>query len=797
MLKRFVKRPLKIIRKRLRKQYERLFPPAPAQTSAPPPPRIAGCDSALSTEAAHRILRYEPPQRIAQELRVDEAALVAFKSAYLVHRRAHLVERLKSASDPLGVQRMLDVVDRLLAGETQPPRPPVRENSGPCLAGCSQAFSARVGLRILRRDPLRRIAQELNLEEAALRNFKTEYLTYRRQELAQRLRSDQNPHVVNRMLNNVEELLGCDRLLSYPLQVSIWMANMCNAECVFCGYRHKEGVPLRYLTPYHFERMTWIKYITTLVLFSGSSDSLLNPHFAEIFRLMRERYPHVYTHLQTNGIRLKDEICDVMIGHPGNLYVSIHAATAETWGKTFQVPPGRYPFILSQIKKITAFKKERGTEYPKLILGFVITDLNVHEIARFAELAVELGANKVVYTHAITGHLSTEAKRPLIIQNLAEHYDAQMQYAADYLHRHGVEVTRPAISAEIENTRKAGDGPAASAVAAPRAATVRSPQTATAKPAAPKRAPPPQKALPAKAMAPVKPGPAAAARQGAEVVSTKREPPPPTPNAPPSPVQRKESTPAEAQHRTNVAASDRPLARAGSIAAKNVIARAPARAPRERAAGAKIAVAEDSRRPVAANDVRSDQMVAEELPIPAGDEFDTMQMISEDAEELATTFRKPASDAPQNGNRYVIVKGLRRPVPEGYAGGTIYNGCKDPYRIFGLNSANLARSCCKGAVFGFYSMEDLDETGFDKIWNCDTALMFRRTVNVPGGNSICDRCQSKALYDVEVSEEHMRDRAVFMSGLRQAEIARLGGLAQFKGRYPGYNTSTSAELDIV
>jgi MoaA/NifB/PqqE/SkfB family radical SAM enzyme len=99
----------------------------------------------------------------------------------------------------------------------------------------------------------------------------------------------------------------------------------------------------------------------------------------------------------SNGILLRNEICQAFAGNLHRLRVSLNAATQETWETLMQTRG--FESVCQGISTLARLKKEKRTKHPEIILMMVVCRENVAEVVKFAELAHQLGAQGVNYSH--------------------------------------------------------------------------------------------------------------------------------------------------------------------------------------------------------------------------------------------------------------------------------------------------------------------------------------------------------------------------------------------------------------
>lgn len=159
------------------------------------------------------------------------------------------------------------------------------------------------------------------------------------------------------------------RRLRWPEEVYINFTSECNKQCEFCTYDHKIFKDAQRLRLNDIKKMTWIKYAKFLGLWCGNGESLMNPEFEVILDYIRATWPHLKTHLSTNGILLNSRI--------GNKITFINVSL-----NTSKVSP----IVISTMCQIRTTK----------IVSFIMTLNNIHELPVFVRLAGGMNATAVI-----------------------------------------------------------------------------------------------------------------------------------------------------------------------------------------------------------------------------------------------------------------------------------------------------------------------------------------------------------------------------------------------------------------
>lgn len=262
----------------------------------------------------------------------------------------------------------------------------------PCLAADildSEILSSLGGIRADLNTLLEKEADDKSLSRRIFEKAQTR--------LYEGLTRSDYPQQANVRLNRFESENQLSEVKSFPLDVSISITGKCNANCLFCNYVPGSKNNQNYFYSNHIKKMTWLKYVKKVGLGGGVGEPLLHPQFLPIFKYLKRTYPHLKTRVISNGILLNDEICEVFAGNLHRLRISLNAATKETW-ETLMRTRG-FESVCQGISTLVRLKKEKRTKYPEIILMMVACRENITEVVKFAELARELGAQGVNYSH--------------------------------------------------------------------------------------------------------------------------------------------------------------------------------------------------------------------------------------------------------------------------------------------------------------------------------------------------------------------------------------------------------------
>jgi uncharacterized Fe-S cluster-containing radical SAM superfamily protein len=219
---------------------------------------------------------------------------------------------------------------------------------------------------------------------------------------AARLHADaeKHRHVVRQHANsvlNVRELLtGKVELASTPPKLGIDMTGACNVKppCVYCAWDFNKA-----LEGANVDIPFGLETLDHYGAFFDNSLELVNCSIGEPFMMRNvDELLDAFgsrgkvLELTTNGQILTDVNISKLLGRNVHLYVSLDAATPETYAK---LRNNAFPKLLDNVRRLVRAKGGRG-RLPLVYLVFMPMRANVHEVDAFVELAAELGADRLV-----------------------------------------------------------------------------------------------------------------------------------------------------------------------------------------------------------------------------------------------------------------------------------------------------------------------------------------------------------------------------------------------------------------
>ena len=200
-----------------------------------------------------------------------------------------------------------------------------------------------------------------------------------------------NPWRMNQAVNVWEFLKGEAVLTSYPRDICIPIADVCNARCTFCT-SWLEGTRMLKLNEMDSYR-TLIEHAFAVGL-AGHGEPLSHPQIKEILaRLQAWLNSDASCYLITNGVFLRELMDDLLRSRVTRYAISLNGATAATHREVMGLEKGAFEDILASIRRLVSIR-DGGADI-RISISLVITAQNVHETADFVRLGNELRENAV------------------------------------------------------------------------------------------------------------------------------------------------------------------------------------------------------------------------------------------------------------------------------------------------------------------------------------------------------------------------------------------------------------------
>lgn len=203
-------------------------------------------------------------------------------------------------------------------------------------------------------------------------------------------------HWANAVLNTREMIQGKTVLESMPPSLGIDLHGACNVKppCVYCEWNfakeeEAENVDRPFTADTLREWGPFFDHAGKLVNCSIGEPFMMKP-IDDILDLLGDRGKTL--EMSTNGQILTDRNIEKLLGRYIHLYISLDAATLETYRK---LRNDTFEKILGNLRRLLQARKGHGG-LPKVFLVFMPMKVNVHELDDFVRLTAELGADKLI-----------------------------------------------------------------------------------------------------------------------------------------------------------------------------------------------------------------------------------------------------------------------------------------------------------------------------------------------------------------------------------------------------------------
>jgi len=200
----------------------------------------------------------------------------------------------------------------------------------------------------------------------------------------------------NALLNHEEMVEGKTELASYPLNLGIDLYGKCNIKppCVYCLWdwmKEEEGpyvdvvVDDKTLQDYgSFFRAA------RLLINCSIGEPLFHPRFKEILKFCKKH--NKLMEISTNGQAFTPRTIKALVGKPIYLYVSLDAASKETYAK---IRNDRWDMIIPNLVLLNQERKKKG-HLPKIHMVFMPMRVNKDELEDYFRLCEKIEADAFI-----------------------------------------------------------------------------------------------------------------------------------------------------------------------------------------------------------------------------------------------------------------------------------------------------------------------------------------------------------------------------------------------------------------
>ncbi|MGD8537542.1 MAG: radical SAM protein [Candidatus Aminicenantes bacterium] len=223
----------------------------------------------------------------------------------------------------------------------------------------------------------------------------------------------------NIMLNYEERKRGETELTSYPINLGIDLYAKCNMKppCVYCLWdwmkEEEEGHIEAVVDAKTFEEYGAFFKAARLLINCSIGEPLMHPGFEQIMEYCTKH--NKIMEISTNGQAFTERTIKALLGRPVYLYISLDAATKETYAK---IRNDRWDSILPKLVLLGEERKKRGS-LPKIHMVFMPMRVNRDDLEEYFRLCQKIGADALIL-------------RPLLVLNKPKIEHERGGYVFDY-----------------------------------------------------------------------------------------------------------------------------------------------------------------------------------------------------------------------------------------------------------------------------------------------------------------------------------------------------------------------------
>jgi len=210
----------------------------------------------------------------------------------------------------------------------------------------------------------------------------------------------------NRIQAGVDCYLRKSRVISYPTFLIVEPSNICNLKCPLCPTGQRLPTARGTMTMSTFTRIVdqlhrYVRHVNLFYL----GEPLLCKDLHHMIRYAKDHRMRVTVSSNLNIFDegIADRLIDSRLDH---LVVSLDGTNQETYAK-YRVG-GDFNEVMMNMAVLTERKRRKASEYPRIILQFVVFKHNEAEVPEIQKLGKQLG----VYVLLRQGALGGEGQSP-------------------------------------------------------------------------------------------------------------------------------------------------------------------------------------------------------------------------------------------------------------------------------------------------------------------------------------------------------------------------------------------------
>jgi len=200
----------------------------------------------------------------------------------------------------------------------------------------------------------------------------------------------------NLRLNYEERKKGQIELKSYPVNLGIDLFAKCNMKppCVYCLWdwtkEWEEGHIEDVVDEKTFEEYGPFFRSSRLLINCSIGEPLMHPRFEQILDYCA-RHKKIME-ISTNGQTFTKRTINALVGKPIYLYISLDAATKETYAK---IRNDRWDSIIPNLELLNQERKKRGN-LPKIHMVFIPMKVNRNDLEAYFRLCQRIDADALI-----------------------------------------------------------------------------------------------------------------------------------------------------------------------------------------------------------------------------------------------------------------------------------------------------------------------------------------------------------------------------------------------------------------
>jgi MoaA/NifB/PqqE/SkfB family radical SAM enzyme len=181
-----------------------------------------------------------------------------------------------------------------------------------------------------------------------------------------------------------------------PYHVELHPQDRCNIDCFFCStaaLRGKDEIPM----PRFEEMLGELKEMgTRAIRLAGGGEPLFHRRIEDFLRAI-EKSGLPIENITTNGVLLRPNIAELLVGTCEQVTVSLNTADATTYGSMMQTNEKNFQRVVDNLGGLVAAKRRRKEKNPHVKVQFLIWRENFRQIPEMYRLARAAGVDSILY----------------------------------------------------------------------------------------------------------------------------------------------------------------------------------------------------------------------------------------------------------------------------------------------------------------------------------------------------------------------------------------------------------------